>query len=691
MMFCFFPQVVNMPKKKACRSAWSQNLKKSRSTSQGPSSSAAPVQSDQLQGPSGDATPNRQNSSSEVVPPSEGLSGSPFPTSTPERPSTSAAPVQSDQLQAPSGDATPKHQRSSSGVVSASRRKLECSSEKLQSDRLVTCKQQWMFMHIDPLSSLFDGIPCPECLRDTLFVEIIHKESRGFATKLRLYCRTCDFSKSTMTSPRSRYAGIPYASDKYNCPYDINKRMVLYSHGVGSSHSALEKFTATVGIPNMHLKTYQKHDKRLVAVEIFSGQHAVFRAADEVRTAHASLDEDYADRVKDNVDMTGEPLDISVSFDGTWQKRGFTSLYGVGVVIEVTTGLVIDFEVLSKYCHACKLAESKGMSDDDFFEWREGHLADCCINFEGSSKAMESEAARRMWRRSLTKHNFRYVDMISDGDSSAFKAVSELKCYGDTEIKKLECVNHAHKRMGSALRKLSKEERLGGRGRGRLTEAKCKDLQNFYRGAIVNNLGDTSSMRNSIWAGLWHSMSTDEEPHHLQCPEGEDSWCFYQKALANDQTPPSHTDHRSSTFLARDVAHRLLPIYRRMSDETLLNRMRHGKTQNANESFNNLIWLSVPKTMFFGKNRVDAAVARAVLRFNEGAEALTLITNKLHVDLTEVSLQSMRQTDKRRICKAEKKSQDDEIKRRKAYGGKKFLEIIALEAGEEDKYREGMF
>ena len=112
-----------------------------------------------------------------------------------------------------------------------------------------------------------------------------------------------------------------------------------------------------------------------------------------------------------------------------------------------------------------------------------------------------------------------------------------------------------------------------------MTEAKCKDLQNFYRGAIVNNLGDTSSMRNSVWAGLWHSMSTDEEPHHLQCPEGEESWCFYQKAVANGQTPPSHAAHRASTFLTRDVAHRLIPIYRRMSDEALLNRMRHGETE----------------------------------------------------------------------------------------------------------------
>ena len=44
-------------------------------------------------------------------------------------------------------------------------------------------------------------------------------------------------------------------------------------------------------------------------------------------------------------------IDIQVSFDGTWRKRGFSSNYGVGVWIDVLTGLVIDYEVLSLYCH----------------------------------------------------------------------------------------------------------------------------------------------------------------------------------------------------------------------------------------------------------------------------------------------------------------------------------------------------
>ena len=78
-------------------------------------------------------------------------------------------------------------------------------------------------------------------------------------------------------------------------------------------------------------------------------------------------------------------------------------------------------------------------------------------------------------------------------------------------------------------------------------------------------------------------LQTDDQPRHHQCPQGEDSWCFYQKALAEGSDPPSHSDHPASTYLASDVSVRLIPAYRRMSEDALLNRMRHGRTQNVND------------------------------------------------------------------------------------------------------------
>ena len=40
-------------------------------------------------------------------------------------------------------------------------------------------------------------------------------------------------------------------------------------------------------------------------------------------------------------------MDICVSFNGTWMKRLFTCLYGVGGCKDIMTGVLIDFEVVS--------------------------------------------------------------------------------------------------------------------------------------------------------------------------------------------------------------------------------------------------------------------------------------------------------------------------------------------------------
>ena len=54
---------------------------------------------------------------------------------------------------------------------------------------------------------------------------------------------------------------------------------------------------------------------------------------------------------KMNYPVSCNPMkDIMVSFDCTWIKRGYKSKYGIAFVIEYT-GLVIDFEILSQYCH----------------------------------------------------------------------------------------------------------------------------------------------------------------------------------------------------------------------------------------------------------------------------------------------------------------------------------------------------
>ena len=65
-----------------------------------------------------------------------------------------------------------------------------------------------------------------------------------------------------------------------------------------------------------------------------------------------------------------DPLCITVSFDGSWHNRGHTSRYGVAAVIDVLTGLVVDYVVLSKYFHACSMKKTVlGEMSEAFHTW----------------------------------------------------------------------------------------------------------------------------------------------------------------------------------------------------------------------------------------------------------------------------------------------------------------------------------
>ena len=102
--------------------------------------------------------------------------------------------------------------------------------------------------------------------------------------------------------------------------------------------------------------------------------------------------------------------------------------------------------------------------------------------------------------------------------------------------------------------------------------------------------------------------------------------------LATGQNPPPHKQN-VGTPLARNVAEAIKPIYERMSQNSLLEKTRHWKTQNANECtcVNGQIWARCPKTVHVGVGRVKAAVSSAVSYFNQGCSHLAQVTTDLGV------------------------------------------------------------
>ncbi|GFV55643.1 uncharacterized protein TNCV_1821301 [Trichonephila clavipes] len=258
--------------------------------------------------------------------------------------------------------------------------------------------------------------------------------------------------------------------------------------------------------------------------------------------------------IKNVYENGAEITDLSVSFDGTWLTRGHTSLIGVGCVIDMLTGYVVDFEVMSKVCRHCSVAKKNklGQSSAEFSIWYEGHKSECDINHLGSSTSMEMEAALTLWKRS-TSLGFRYITVLSDGDYA--------------------------------------------------------------------------------------------KPQHSKCPAGENSWCFYQSAIANGEKPNNHKLNVGTPINEKFLT-KILPIYQRLASNELLERCIRCGTQNANESLHSMIWAKCPKEIFVNKRRVKRAVTdsantirlkngRTNVRDEEKSGRPSIVTDKLVAKVDE--------------------------------------------------------
>lgn len=249
---------------------------------------------------------------------------------------------------------------------------------------------------------------------------VFKKETKlGFRSIFHFECADCGVFHQIQSSSKN---------DDY---MNVNMAATLGFTLTGSGFYHMEEVCAHMNIPCMSSDTFDKTQKKL---------QKDWSELSEQNTHQALLEEIRHAIARGDVDSGGNAL-IAVTCDGSWGKRsygkGFSSLSGCAAIIGLYTKKVLYFGVKNKYCHICTMSYAK-FCPPNYHE--------CNINYDGPSSGMETEILVEGFQY-CERFGARFHKVISDGDSSAFKEITEKCIYTnpDLEIEKIECKNHLFK------------------------------------------------------------------------------------------------------------------------------------------------------------------------------------------------------------------------------------------------------
>ncbi|CAF4576870.1 unnamed protein product, partial [Rotaria sp. Silwood2] len=307
---------------------------------------------------------------------------------------------------------------------------------------------------------------------------------------------------------------------------------------------------------------------------------------------------------------------LTVSGDGTWQKRGFSSLHGVVEIMSTcSSAKVLDLERLSKSCSICTGALSiKYSNPTKYEEIKNKHK--CEINHSGSSGSMDAEGIYRLFSRYERMYNVQYINYVGDGDSKVFPKLTGYRPYKNVSINKIEDVNHFSKKMLHRLQKIAEDlkktkidGKLGIGGKGRMTKQMMINFKQYYRQAIVQNKTNLDEMIRSVWAIWKHKASSNDDPHHEWCSI---KYCGYLKSLEKGE----EYDHNKH-LLPLGIMKAIRPVFDELAHPDTLKKVINGGSQNSNESSHAVLWSLAPKNRYATGVVIDLCAAIAVLSYND--------------------------------------------------------------------------
>ncbi|GFT23509.1 CCHC-type domain-containing protein [Trichonephila clavipes] len=189
---------------------------------------------------------------------------------------------------------------------SASAKKLESSHTSLEifSERLFETSKDNRIVSWTTLISFFAIVCCPDCYSQGL--ELIEDSVSGLCSHMNLKCKNCPFFKGFPTTEKMKGSCL------------INSSIVLGLRIIGKGFSAGKKLCAFLGLPFLSKLAFRNQERKLLKATERVAQENINAALSEIKGSNSFTK-------------------CGISIDGTWQRRGYSSLNGCVSAISVDT------------------------------------------------------------------------------------------------------------------------------------------------------------------------------------------------------------------------------------------------------------------------------------------------------------------------------------------------------------------
>ena len=246
---------------------------------------------------------------------------------------------------------------------------------------------------------------------------------QGLSCKLEFSCT--DFSWSRSLYPSKKVS----KSSAGKTPCDVNNMCAIIAlRENGKGYAGLESVYGYMNlVPPMNVNSFNKSMGDIISSYKQCAEDKMNSAAENVR------------QMNNEITVDNETIvDIVVSSDGTWQKRGHDSLNGVVTIIRNDVRQCIDYRVLStKKCNACSKWETK-KDTVEFEKFISEH--ECSINHRGSAGSVEAKGMVECFQLPVENRKLQYTKLIGDGDSKTHTSIVTADPYPGVKVEKLECM-----------------------------------------------------------------------------------------------------------------------------------------------------------------------------------------------------------------------------------------------------------